>query len=139
MRGNLKNLVSRVRKGQGGFTLIEMIVVVGIIAVLAAVIIPNMGHFIGVGEQGAKDEEWRWIQSGMDLMIIDKAAPLMTAHDKSTSSNATRVWTSLPVGGAGVTPLEAYLSSATTAYFYCYNTKGTITELFEAPDACTLP
>ena len=40
----------RVPKDHAGFTLIEMIVVVGIIAILAAVVIPNMGNFIGQGE-----------------------------------------------------------------------------------------
>jgi len=42
MKGSLKNLLTRVAKGQGGFALIEMIVGVGIIAVLAAVIVLNM-------------------------------------------------------------------------------------------------
>ncbi len=50
MPGSLKKLLSRIHGGQKGFTLIEMIVVVGIIAVLAAVIVPNIGKFIGSGE-----------------------------------------------------------------------------------------
>ena len=82
-----------------------MIVVVGIFAVLGAVVIPNTGHFIGEDEQGSE----------MHLMIIDKPADTMTARDNSNSSNATRSWTSLPEGGACVTPLAAYLSNTTTS------------------------
>ena len=57
MAGSLNKLASRIPGGQKGFTLIEMIVVVGIIAVLAAVIVPNIGKFIGSGETGAKNAE----------------------------------------------------------------------------------
>jgi len=42
MKGSLKKLLTRVAKAHGGFALIEMIVGVGIIAVLAALIVLNM-------------------------------------------------------------------------------------------------
>jgi len=42
---------------------------VGIIAVLAAVIVPNIGKFIGTGEQGAKDAEWERVSSDRGLPV----------------------------------------------------------------------
>ncbi len=54
MDRSAKGPMQRVYRGEPGFTLIEMMVVVGIIAVLAAVIIPNIGKFIGSGVQGPK-------------------------------------------------------------------------------------
>ena len=72
MKGLLsRSFVQQVFKGQKGFTLIEMIVVVGIIAVLAAVIVPNMGKFIGQGESGAKSAEMDSVQTAMHAMMAD--------------------------------------------------------------------
>ena len=122
MRGNLKNLVSRVRKGQGGFTLIEMIVVVGIIAVLAAVIVPNIGKFIGTGEDGAKDAEAESVQTAMNGMMAEQAITDVDTHAISPFK-ATQSWGSFPEG-TDVLVLEDYLQNSTTTYFYCYDGKG---------------
>jgi len=40
-----------------GFTLIELLIVVAIIAILAAIIVPNVGNYITSGETAAAQSE----------------------------------------------------------------------------------
>ena len=137
MNGMLKSFVKQVAKGQRGFTLIEMIVVVGIIAVLAAVIVPNMGKFIGQGESGAKSAEIDAVQTAMHAMMADKAINAVDEWDKTAPSSATQTWDALPTG-TDTAFLEDYLQSKTTKFFYCYDNEGGITEQFETAETCTL-
>ena len=60
----LHKLETKMVKTQAGFTLIEMIVTVGIIALLAAVIVPSISRFTGTGEQGAKVVELDHVEDG---------------------------------------------------------------------------
>ena len=133
-----KGTLQRVYRREFGFTLVEMIVVVGIIAMLAAVIIPNIGKFIGSGEQGAKDLEWESVQSGFELMVVDRSVVNVTPYDNSNASVATNSWGGLPLGGPGVVPLAGYLESPTSVYYYCYDANARISEQFESPVPCSL-
>ena len=144
MAGSLKKLASRITGGQKGFTLIEMIVVVGIIAVLAAVIVPNIGKFIGSGEQGAKDAEFESVQIAMYAMMAVQAVTALTANTGGTA-NGLNDWTASPAPDAGgtvvlygATPDLQYLQNSTTIYYYCWDAQGRITNDsatggFEAP------
>ncbi|MFC1951972.1 type II secretion system protein [Chloroflexota bacterium] len=66
---NVNNKLPKVH--QMGFTLIELLIVVAILGALAAVVIPNVGRFIGRGETEAKDTEFGNVQSAVLSMMVD--------------------------------------------------------------------
>lgn len=59
------------RGSEHGFTLIELLIVVAILGVLAGVVIPNVGRFIGKGETEAADTEFSNVQSAVVAMMVD--------------------------------------------------------------------
>ncbi len=59
------------KRSEKGFTLIELLIVVAILGVLAAVVIPNVGRFIGRGETEAAETEFANIQSSVVAMMTD--------------------------------------------------------------------
>jgi len=67
------------KRGEKGFTLIELLIVVAILGVLAAIVIPNVGRFIGRGEEEAKETEYTNIQNAVISMMTDNKLSTLPA------------------------------------------------------------
>ena len=131
-RGRLRSL----RHGDSGFTLVELLVVVGIIVALAAVIIPNVASFANRGDQGAEAAEFDNVQAAMDAMMADLSITVVTRNDVVSTSNGNSIWTATPTEG----PLfPTYIRQSPTGYWYCWDTTGLVVEqLLTTSTACTL-
>ena len=145
------------KKGEKGFTLIELLIVVAILGVLAAVVIPNVGRFIGSGEEEAKDTEFSTIQSAVHAMMVDnELSELITpvtsstndmtafpdttaaaskgndvngvAYDGSDKAGFILYQHDRTADSSDTVNLTNYVATATTAYYYDVDTFGTISQ-----------
>ena len=132
MAESLRTLVKRVPLMR---VLVKTAVAVVIIMALAVLILPNITRFPDM-EEGARDAEWASIDTAMLAMLADNAIETVVAHDESTSSSATNTWSALPAG-PGTRPLDDYLQSVTSVYFYCYDEQARITQQFVTAEACS--
>jgi len=86
------------KRGERGFTLIELLIVVAILGVLAAVVIPNVGRFIGRGETEAGETELSNIQSAVVAMMTDNGVKtLPTAVNITATNNMSQFPDTTPV------------------------------------------
>ncbi len=83
------------KRGEKGFTLIELLIVVAILGVLAAVVIPNVGRFIGRGEEEAWETELSNVQTGVVSMMVDNGLSTLPTP-RSGSANATNNMSQFP-------------------------------------------
>ena len=83
----MKNLLKKMHKGEGGFTLIELLVVIVILGVIAAVVVLNVGDFMGEGKQESANTEAHQVQTAaIAYMAFHVLSDLDTTIGPTTSN-----------------------------------------------------
>ena len=124
MRSLTRTLVANLRKRQAGFTLVELLVVVGIIVALGAVIVPNVIQFASSGEEGARTAEAASVQSAIDTYMTEGGFPIVAPSPALGPA----------LGDFSVAPLvlvatdgSSLLRNLDTAFDYCWDDTGLLT------------
>jgi prepilin-type N-terminal cleavage/methylation domain-containing protein len=128
------------KRGEKGFTLIELLIVIAILGVLAAIVIPNVGRFIGSGQTEAAETELTTIQSAVYSMMTDLGiSELNTTNLTNLENEATNIMTAFPSPTAHVifnNPIASalggvddYVASNTTVGTYICDVYGSVTQV----------
>jgi prepilin-type N-terminal cleavage/methylation domain-containing protein len=128
-----QKVTQRLLNSEAGFTLIEMLITVGIIVTLAAVVTPQLVDYIGYDKESQMAREKISVSRGVRLMMVDKAVGYVNAEEDTARND----WTTYPTGPRNTTPISPYLTFQVSTYFYCWDSKGNVTAQYESPVSCT--
>ena len=145
----MKRFLKHFRYGQKGFTLIELLVVIGILGAIAAIVVPNVGSFIGRGKTEAWETELHNIQTSVMAMLVDSetgkldATGSYVADDPSSLTAGTKDMSLVQTTDNPALKLSDYLTGlwddpatpavvetlVTTGCSYKFGTDGTVIQV----------
>lgn len=88
-------------RGQKGFTLIEMVLVLGLLALLVAIVVPNTVGYLRRGEERSYNADKKLLQASVDAFYTDESNRVAGVRKYPTdsgigSNTSTYAWISMP-------------------------------------------
>ncbi|HUS82405.1 MAG TPA: prepilin-type N-terminal cleavage/methylation domain-containing protein [Dehalococcoidia bacterium] len=118
MRDKVQDL--RTQRGEAGFTLVELLIVLAILAILVAVVLPNFTGLLGKSQTTAADAERVIIQTAVDAKMASDGMATTPAVTTATTDMTTAA------GGFGLYP--TYMRGTATQGTYTVDTTGEVSQ-----------
>ncbi len=112
----VRKFFRHLRRGEKGFTLIELMIALAIIGVLAAVAMPNITNMMGTAKKGAQTTEFQNVQVAVISAMADQKVPTISGTAPFTLDN-TPTTGDVTVANAGLvttTTVGAFINGGNT-------------------------
>jgi type IV pilus assembly protein PilA len=116
MRDKVQDL--KKQRGEAGFTLVELLIVLAILAILVAVVLPNFTGLLGKSQTTAGDAERVIVQTAVDAK--------MASDGMATTTAVTAATTDMTTGSGGFGLYPTYMRGTVTKGTYTVDTTGKV-------------
>ncbi|MGA2284685.1 MAG: prepilin-type N-terminal cleavage/methylation domain-containing protein [Dehalococcoidia bacterium] len=106
------------QRGEAGFTLVELLIVLAILAILVAVVLPNFTGLLSKSQTTASQAELNIVQTAVDAKMAAEGLGTTTAITSATTDMTTTS------GGFGLYP--DYMRGSATHDSYAVDTTGKV-------------
>jgi type IV pilus assembly protein PilA len=118
MRDKIQDL--KKQRGEAGFTLVELLIVLAILAILVAVVLPNFTGLLAKSLTTAADAERVIVQTAVDAK--------MAADGLATTTAITTATTDMTTAAGGFALYPTYMRGTATKGTYTVDTTGKVTQ-----------